>query len=210
LTKKIADAGATVLGVDASPAMIARARENYPSLKFEVMDATAMRFDEPFDAIFSNAVLHWVKPPEAAAARMFAALKPGGRLVLEMGGKGNVGKILRSAVKAGNLVRVDLQPVVMINYFPSIAEYATVLENAGFEVTTAALFDRLTPLSDGGEGLRNWIRMFRPGVEETVPTDVLEHFYPALEQLCRDELLMDGVWHADYRRLRMSAVRGRS
>jgi trans-aconitate methyltransferase len=207
LTAKIAEAGATVLGIDASPAMVAQARENYPSLQFEVMDATAMRFDRPFDAIFSNAVLHWVKPPALAAQHMYDALKPGGRLILEMGGKGNVSKILQAAIKAGKSISQDLHSVVDINYFPSIAEYSSVLEHAGFEVRFATSFDRPTPLNDGPAGLRNWIRMFRPGVETKVPPVDLEIFYQSIEQLCRDELLIDNVWNADYRRLRVMAVR---
>src|SRR5436305_1035520 len=84
LTQKIADAGAQVVGVDASAAMIDEARRNFPDLKFELADATAMRFAEPFDAVFSNAALHWVKPPAAAVARMWEALRPGGRVVIEM------------------------------------------------------------------------------------------------------------------------------
>ena len=97
--------------------------------------------------------------------------------------------------------------MVWINYFPSVGEYAIVLEGAGFEVAFATLFDRLTALNDGAVELRNWIRMFRPGVEEAVRGDALEHFYVVLEQLCGDELLREGVWHADYRRLRVRAVR---
>ncbi len=207
LTQKIADCGAEVLGIDASPAMVAQARRNYPTIRFEVADATLMSFDQPFDAIFSNAVLHWVKPPEQAAARMHQAIKPGGRLVLEMGGKGNVSKILGAAVRAGNDLGLDLQSVVDTNYFPSIGEYSTVLEQAGFAVSFAALFDRPTALSDGELGLRNWIRMFRPGLEEVVPVDRLEEFYQIVEQRCRIDLFRDGIWYADYRRLRLTATR---
>jgi trans-aconitate methyltransferase len=207
LTSKIAEARASVLGVDASPAMVAQARQSYPSLQFEVMNATSMRFDKPFDAIFSNAVLHWIKPPALAAQHMRDALKPGGRLILEMGGKGCVAKILQSAIKAGQSIGQNLNSVVDINYFPGISEYSSVLESVGFEVRFATLFDRPTPLSDGFTGLRNWIRMFRPGVEAAVPATQLENFYQSLEQLCRDELLLDGVWNADYRRLRVMAVR---
>src|SRR5688572_29408085 len=93
LTAQIAEGGATVLGVDRSPEMIAQARRNFPHLPFQVGDATTFSTDEPFDAVFSNATLHWVKPPAAAAARVFAALRPGGRFVAEFGGRGNVGRV---------------------------------------------------------------------------------------------------------------------
>ena len=108
LTQQIADAGADVFGIDASPAMVAKATAAYPGLSFAVADATTMVFDQPFDAVFSNAVLHWVRPPAAAVARMFAALRPGGRLVLEMGGRGNVATVLAAAAAAGRDVGLDL------------------------------------------------------------------------------------------------------
>ena len=123
LTQKIADSGASVVGVDASPSMIAKARETYPSLHFEVMDALAMSFAKPFDAIFSNAALHWVKPPEVAIAKMFDAIKPGGRLVLEMGGKGNVATIQKAAIDARSINRcgaVSSHPPWRSTIFPSI------------------------------------------------------------------------------------------
>ena len=171
------------------------------------MDAASMEFAEPFDAIFSNAALHWIKPPESAATRMFAALKPGGRLVLEMGGKGNVELLLSSAMDAGRSLGLDLTDTIRVNYFPSIGQYASLLEHAGFAVASAALFDRPTALSDGEAGLRNWIRMFRPAAEEAVPLDLRGRFFAAMESQCKGRLFRDGIWHADYRRLRVVAVR---
>ncbi len=206
LARRIADAGADVVGVDASAAMVDRARASYPGLRFEVADATTMAFDSPFDAVFSNAALHWVRPPAAAVDRMWHALRPGGRLVLEMGGRGNVETILAAAVAAGDRFGVDLRDVVRTNYFPSVGEYASLLEAAGFEVGLATLFDRPTPLDDGEAGLRNWVRMFRPGVEAAVG-DRAEAFHAGLERACRPTLFRDGVWRADYRRLRVTAVR---
>lgn len=207
LTQKIADAGAQVVGVDASAAMIAEARRNFPELRFEVADATAMRFDEPFDAIFSNAALHWVKPPEAAIERMAAALKPGGRLVAEFGGKGNVAGVLNAAAMAGREVGVNIDHANYINYFPSISQYATLLEQRGFEVNFAVLFDRPTALNDGEAGLRNWIRMFRTGALELIPAGDRERFFAAMERIARPSLFREGTWYADYRRLRIVARR---
>jgi trans-aconitate methyltransferase len=205
LTRAIADAGADVLGVDASPAMIEKARASYPNVRFEVADATTMAFDRPFDAIFSNAVLHWVKPPAAAIGRMFAALRPGGRLVLEMGGRGNVAAVLAAIVAAGRDVGVDLSTEVDINYFPSIGEYATLLEAGGFAVELAMLFDRPTPL-DGDRGLLDWARMFRPAIFDRVGGR-LDDFADRLELHGRGSgLVRDGRWFADYRRLRVKAV----
>ena len=206
LTRRIADAGADVIGVDASPAMVERARAAYPDLHFDVADATTMAFERPFDAIFSNAVLHWVRPPEAAIARMFSALRPGGRVVLEMGGRGNVAGVLAAAAAGGREVRVDLIAPLDVNYFPSIGEYAGLLEAGGFAVELAMLFDRPTPL-EGAEGLRDWLRMFRPAAVEAVPPERHEHFFAAAERAAQDALFRDGQWQADYRRLRVRAVR---
>src|ERR1035441_5817280 len=97
LTAQIAAAGAEVTGIDSSPAMIAEARKNYPELRFELTDAGRMAYDRQFHAVFSNAALHWVRDAEAAAAGMARALEPGGRLVVELGGKGNVQQ-LRDAI----------------------------------------------------------------------------------------------------------------
>ncbi len=207
LTRKIADAGADVVGIDASPAMIDKAKHSFPGIAFEVGDARSMRFDRPFDAIFSNAALHWVKPPERAVSRMWEALRPGGRLVLEMGGKGNVEQILTAALRAGTEMGVDLGPVIDVNYFPSIAEYTGLMDSQGFEVTSAILFDRPTPLSDGTQGLRKWIEMFRPGVLTSVLPGRLEPLFDAVENQLRPRLYCEDTWYADYRRLRITATR---
>jgi trans-aconitate methyltransferase len=207
LAKQIADAGADPLGVDASPAMVAKARSAYPDLRFEVADATTMAFPRPFDAIFSNAVLHWVRPPAAAIERMVAALLPGGRLVLEMGGRGNVAAVLAAAAAAGRDVGLDLSAALDVNYFPSVGEYAGLLEAGGFEVELAMLFDRPTPLEGGTSGLRDWLRMFRPGAVEAVPESDGDRFFDAADRHARDQLFHDGRWFADYRRLRVRARR---
>ena len=204
LTKRIADAGADVVGVDASPAMVAQARASYPGLSFDVADATTMAFDRPFDAVFSNAVLHWVRPPARAIERMAAALRPGGRLVLEMGGRGNVAAVLAAIAAAGRDVGVDLSDHLDVNYFPALGEYTGLLEAGGFAIELAMLFDRPTPLGAGGLG--DWARMFRPEAVAAVTAGDRDRFFAAVDHHGR-ALLRDGVWHADYRRLRVRAVR---
>jgi trans-aconitate methyltransferase len=204
LTQQIVAAGANVLGVDASPAMIAEARNRFPNLQFKVQDATSMHFEQPFDAVFSNAVMHWIRPPEVAAEKIYQALKPHGRFVCEFGGHGCVQRVLDSAVQAGREMGIDLEASAHVNYFPSVSEYAMLLEQQGFEVTLAHLFDRPTPL-DGDDGLRNWIRMFRTGIIESVPETALENFFTIMERIARPVLFQNGIWSADYRRLRIVA-----
>lgn len=168
LTSKIAERGAEVLGIDRSPEMIEQARRNFPGLKFESGNATALTVEAPFDAVFSNATLHWVKPPEAAAARIWAALRPGGRFVAEFGGWGNVARV-RQALRHALLevARLDLDGLDPW-YFPSVGEYAALLERQGFEVRLATLFDRPTPLEGGDDGQRDWLRMFGASLLERV------------------------------------------
>ena len=90
LTSAIAEAGSAVTGIDSDEAMVNLARQNFPGVGFEVMDAREMTYDNDFDAVFSNASLHWMRPPTRVVSGMSRALKPGGRLVAELGGQGNI------------------------------------------------------------------------------------------------------------------------
>ena len=204
LTQQIADAGATVIGLDSSPEMVAAAGAAYPAVEFVLGDAAHFAFDQPFDAVFSNATLHWVLQADAAAACIAAALKPGGRFVAEFGGKNNIQRIAHATEQA--IKRVTGHAVPQVWYFPSIGEYATLLEAHGFEVRSTWLFDRPTPL-EGPDGLRNWISMFGGGLW----TGVAEQDKPAIldkiEQALRATNYADGRWMADYRRIRIEAYK---
>jgi trans-aconitate 2-methyltransferase len=202
LAARIAEAGVEVVGIDSSPEMIAEARRLFPGLSFEVADARDFAFDEPFDAVLSNAVLHWVKPPEQAIACIKRALRPGGRFVAEFGGRGNVAAIVSSLDAASR--EIGLGAWEHPWYYPSIGEYAPLLERAGLEVASAMLFDRPTPLG-GDHGLRNWVEMFARDLVARVPGDDRERFFGHLEQAARPRLHRDGAWFADYRRLRVVA-----
>lgn len=184
LTHEIAQSGAAVAGIDSSPDMIAQARKNYPEIQFELADGLTFRTEEPFDAVFSNAVLHWMSPPEAAVESLAAALKPGGRLIAEFGGRGNT----RSIVEA-----IGSHPW----YYPSIGEYASLLERYGLETVTAVLFPRPTAI-EGESGLHDWLKMFASSF-------VSEDRIPELERALRPKLYRDGIWTIDYVRLRITA-----
>ncbi len=208
LTAEIARRGARVLGIDSSPDMVQQARGNYPDLQFEVADASQFRAPEPFDAVFSNAALHWMTKPEAVAAAIAAALKPGGRFVAELGGKGNVGRLSRAAVAViEELTHAPVRGHFGLWYFPSVAEYATVLESHGLEVRYALLFDRPTPLEGGENGLRDWLQMFLGPVTGSLPAGAGAKFVERLEERLRPQLFRDGAWVVDYRRLRVVAVK---
>ena len=204
LTARIAESGAAVVGLDHSAEMLEQARAAYPRLEFAQGDARDFTFAEPFDAVFSNAVLHWVRPPEAVIRRVRDALRPGGRFTAELGGRGNVRRI-EAAMRAA-AERLNLHLSGPHWYFPSAAEYASLLEAEGLEVRYAALFDRPTPL-EGEHGLCDWVKMFGRAVVDAIPADRREEFLEAVEESARPELHRDGGWFADYRRLRVTAIR---
>jgi len=203
LTRQIADVGARVVGIDLSPAMIEKARQVGDEMEFRVADARSFDFGSDFDAVFSNAVLHWVVPPEAAAGCMFRALKPGGRLVCELGGKGNVAALLAAIDAAARAMSVEPPPHQ--NYYPTIADYGAVLEGVGLEVRSAELFDRPTPL-EGSDGLFNWVKMFRRRVLDAIHPTRHDDFAALLAEQAKPSLWHDR-WYADYRRLRIVARR---
>lgn len=206
LTEKIAQAGAEVMGVDYAHEMIEKARKNYPHIRFDVADARNFQVDKPLDAVFSNAVLHWVKEADCAIASIHKSLKPGGRFVAEFGGKGNVQAIataLESALEAINISAQALNPW----YFPSIGEYASLLEQQGFDVIHAMLFARPTPLADGEAGMANWIQMFASTFLEGLSGEQQIQVIRVVEEYLKPTLYQQGTWKADYRRIRIVAIK---
>ena len=157
LTKKIAGRGATVLGIDNSPEMIAAARAN--GIDAVLMDAADMPFSCEFDAAFSNATLHWVLEKEQAARAIFRALKPGGRFAGEMGGEGNLAKV-RDALDEELIIRGYLPPIDAANWYASPEAFAAVYEAAGFREVDARLIERPTPIE---HGVAEWVTTFRRG-----------------------------------------------
>jgi len=207
LTAQIAAAGAEVVGIDASEAMIDRARELYPELPFEVARGQDFVVEAPVDAVFSNAALHWMSPPEAVAASVARALKPGGRFVAELGGKGNIATIIGAIYQALGEQGISRGQVQYPWYFPSIGEYGSLLERAGLEVRLMQLFDRPTPLDDCPNGVADWLRMFGGAFLAAVPAARRARFQERVNELTRPLLEREGRWVADYRRLRFVAVK---
>ena len=205
LTQEIAKRGAIAIGIDKAPTMISHAQKNYPNLQFEVADATNFHVEEPFDAVFSNATLHWIKEPERAIACIWQALKAGGRFVAEFGGKGNVNAIITAIHHALESADYPVKPGYNPWYFPSIGEYATVLEKQGFSVTYATLFERPTPLEEGEKGLQNWIEMFANSLLQQIPENKRQDIIQDIENQLQPELYQDGTWLVDYKRIRVIA-----
>ena len=205
LTKTIAGSGASVVGIDNSPSMIAAARKEYPNLEFLEADARSFSFPYSFDAIFSNAALHWILDAESVVRCVSSSLKMGGRFVAEFGGKGNVFSIinaLREQLRVAG--RADETPWW---YYPSVAEYAMLLERHRLEVKFAVFFDRPTKLEEGEAGMRNWIEMFRGELFREIEPGLKNQILSGVEDKLRGTLFRDGNWYADYRRLRIVAVK---
>ena len=201
LTADIAATGAQVVGLDSSPEMLGQARQNYPYLKFVLADATSFGFDEPFDAVFSNAALHWVKNADAAVGSIAAALRPGGRFVAEFGGKGNIASIMGALDAVFGAAAEERCPW----WFPGIGEYAPLLERHGLEVRQASLFDRPTPI-EGEHGMEDWIQMFCGSYLRDLSADGAKEKVREVVAYLRPKLYREGVWTLDYRRLRVVAV----
>lgn len=157
LTRKIVERGATVLGIDNSPEMIAAARTN--GVDALQLAAEEMQFFAEFDAAFSNATLHWVLHKEQAARAIFRALKSGGRFAGEMGGEGNLKK-LREQLDEELIIRGYVPPVEASNWYASPEEFAEVYEAAGFREVDARLIERPTAIV---HGVAEWVTTFRKG-----------------------------------------------
>jgi len=157
LTRRIIERGATVLGVDNSPEMIAAARAN--GVDALLLAAEDMQFFAEFDAAFSNATLHWVLHKEQAARAVFRALKTGGRFAGEMGGEGNLNR-LRESLDEELIIRGYVPPVEASNWYASPEEFASVYEAAGFREVDARLIERPTTIE---HGVGEWVTTFRRG-----------------------------------------------
>jgi trans-aconitate methyltransferase len=207
LTSQIKEIAAWVVGMDSSPEMIADAKSKYSYIEFEVGNASDFDYNQPFDAIFSNAALHWVTDYQGAVRCMYRNLKPGGRLVAEFGGKGNVqhivGALRKVLAKYGYRDQAEKQPW----YYPSIGEYATVLEKAGFRVTRAEHFDRPTELADPETGIIDWLSMFAKQFFEGVSEEDAQIIKTEVQELIKPVCFSGGKWYADYKRIRVMAIK---
>ena len=202
LTEDIAACGADVLGADLSEELLAAAAAK--GLKVRKVDGHALPFDAEFDAVFSNAALHWMRKPQLVIAGVARALRPRGRFVGEFGGHGNVAAIATALRAVGALHGGDPAKVAPW-FFPSVAEYRRLLELGGFTVKAIMLVPRPTPLDIGMQGWletfgRSFFEQFAEPERTVVLSEVIELLRPSLCDA-------DGVWTADHIRLRFAAER---
>lgn len=205
LTKALQEKGFRVIGMDSSEELLETARRKYPDIPFIRTDAADFSVEEAVDAVFSNAVFHWIDREKQAQmlACVYRALKKEGQFVFEFGGHGNNALIhgaLREAFSEHGYV------YKMPFYFPTIGEYAALVEQAGFRVRYAVLFDRPTELK-GSDGLKEWIHMFVKTPFAAVGDVEREEIVSQAVKRLKGLLYREGRWYADYVRIRMKAVK---
>ena len=198
LTRSIADSGAQVIGADASPDLLAAAAAR--GLDTRHLDGQALPFAAEFDAVFSNAAIHWMKDHDAVIAGVARALKPGGRFVGEFGGHGNVAAIVTALLAATR--SHGIVPELPWR-FPTTSEWQQRLADHGFDVALCELIPRPTPLPTGMAG---WLETFaNPIVDGIDPADRRAVLADAMALLSPSLCDLAGNWTADYVRLRFAA-----
>jgi trans-aconitate methyltransferase len=202
LTAELCKLGCMVTGIDPSEDFVRAAIER--GIDAKVADARNLDMREEFDAVFSNAVLHWIPESQLVSDNVFRALKPGGRFVGEFGGHGNIAAIMTSLV--ATLRYRGIEPAKKLGwYYPTVDEYTRVLEGSGFAVEAMELIPRPTSLPTGMEG---WLRTFRGSYLKEMLGDDSEDALTEIIDNLRFSLCDDsGNWIADYVRLRFKAIK---
>jgi SAM-dependent methyltransferase len=200
LTAKLAAMGCNVIGVDASPQQIEAARKL--NVDARVMDGENLAFDNEFDAVFSNAALHWMRNPDKVIAGVHRALRPQGRFVAEFGGHGCVAKIKKALVEALNRRNINGEAAIPW-FFPTVEDYSQRLTKAGFAINYIALIPRPTPLPGD---VTAWLETFAESFTNSLPPADRPAYIAEVQQALRPQLCnAEGQWTADYVRLRFSA-----
>jgi trans-aconitate methyltransferase len=202
LAATIAERGAAVVGLDADAQMIERARARFPGLEFVRGDGHDFSLGE-FDAVFSNAALHWLTRPKAVTSAVRAALRAGGRFVAEQGGAGNVAQTTAILDAA----RIDAGAAALPSpwYFPSVAEHAALLESCGFRVVAMFHFDRPSALPDSPDGVGEWARVFGTMYFADLSQEQQAAFFASARRRSAPLQQPDGTTMLDYVRLRWRA-----
>ena len=202
LTLEIQQYGCHVLGIDSSEEMVNATRKL--GIEGRVISGDSLNFDREFDAVFSNAALHWMLEKDQVVQGVYRALKPDGHFVGEFGGKGNI----NSVITVISAVFEDFPELGKFSnpwYFPSVAEYAQVLDKAGFEINYLELIPRPTLLNTG---IRGWLKVFAQGITNHLNSEEQEFFIDEVEKRLKQIIFSEeNGWVADYVRLRFKATK---
>lgn len=205
LTYEISKSGASIIGMDASPQMIKMAQEKYNHLQFIVANGENFQVEEQFDAVFSNAALHWMKNAGGVIQSVHRALRQDGRFVAELGGKGNIATIEQAITyvfeELYGIDTKDRNPW----YFPSIGEYSLLLEKNGLKVIYARHFERPTMLPGREKGLYHFLDQFANSFFYDIPVVERKQMYEKIKMYTKMNVDENGNWIADYHRLQIIA-----
>ena len=202
LAHQITALGASVTVIGSSESMVAAAREK--GISAFVMSGNALTFSSQFDAVFSNAALHWMTDYKSVLRGVYTSLKSPGRFVGEFGGEGNIGAIL-DAMTAVFIINRDFGSFKNPWYFPSVDDYSQALRDAGFTIESINLVDRPTPL---GTGMREWLKVFANFATSRLTPQQHESFLDQVEAIVKPRLYSEDLgWMADYKRLRFVATK---
>ena len=201
LAVEIEKAGSKVIAVDLSEDMVEKTKEK--GIEAYVMSATELTFQDEFDAVFSNAVLHWIKEPEIAIQKIYNSLKDEGRFIAEFGGYGNI-KHLTDTMQ--NVFRIHPEYGEFNNpwYFPKADDYKRVLENGGFKISYIKIIPRPTKIDD----ISNWLNIFANGIVSHLTREQQINFNNEVREILKPIIYSKKEgWVADYVRLRLEATK---
>lgn len=204
LAHEISKSGAIVTGIDSAQSMIEAAQLKYPDIQFSVQNGEQFALSSPFHAVFSNAAIHWMKDQQKVVQNCYDALLPGGRFLAELGGANNIQSIMDAIKEATDRLSLLYDESLFPWVFPTEAEMAEHLINAGFTITSIEHYERPTPLV-GEDGIRNWLIMFSNNMFKKLTDVEKEAIYSECERILRPKLYKENGWVADYWRLRFIA-----
>ena len=207
LTHQLANSGAWVTGIDKSPEMVAKAAQSFPAIEFLVQDVVQLTLNQQFDAILSNATLHWVPKAAEAVRCMYQHLKSGGRLVAEFGGAGNVHHIVQALRATLSQHGFNQQANRNVWYFPTPEEYTKLLREHGFRVEYCQLHPRPTPLKDQQRGITDWLRMFGAHFFDGIEPPQVDSVIEDTQSRLKETNYQNHQWYADYVRIRVMACK---
>jgi len=204
LTHELSQKANTVIGIDYSESMIQMAKEKHPKIEFHVMDACNLTWQNHFDVVFSNAVFHWIEDQSKLLGSIYRALKYDGKLICEFGAHGCVDKIRTTFQR---VLKTYGHSDFLRFYFPKTQEYSKLLNQVGFKIEMITDFDRPTVLKDGKFGLRNWLKQFYSADLSNFNESQQNDIFEKIEDSLYSDLWDGKQWIADYRRIRVVALR---
>ena len=202
LTAQLSNFAGTIIGVDSSASMIAKAKKQYSNMQFVVCDALALPFEKQFDVVFSNAVFHWIADHDTLLKQVHKVLKPNGLLVCEFGANGNIATIENAFMNACQDFEYKYTPKFN---FPTVDDFSDLLKKNNFMIDELYDYNRPTPLKDNERGLANWMKQFFASDLELMSKKMQDEIIKKVEDLTKKHLYNGDEWIADYRRLRAIA-----